>query len=228
MKKCILIIDDKSQTAVINGIKAQFGQEFDFDFIPIRTSAAELKKENSEDLDETKLKEEIRQRIFSKHIDVALTDFDLECDEFTGLNVVYMVREMRPKLKFFIYSGNWNKVITYVVGQEHKKATIEELVEGMNKLIEAQIINCIDRTDYRYALIKYLRTEQNDFLEQSLMQLLRSNENVVFQSCYPEFSGKTLGEIADIIEKKSDARSKEWIETILSQTIAYLTKVNHE
>ena len=44
MKKCILIIDDKSQTAVINGIKAQFGQEFDFDFIPIRTSAAELKK----------------------------------------------------------------------------------------------------------------------------------------------------------------------------------------
>lgn len=228
MKKCILIIDDKSQTAVINGIKAQFGQEFDFDFIPIRTSAAELKKENSEDLDETKLKEEIRQRIFSKHIDVALTDFDLECDEFTGLNVVHMIREMRPKLNFFIYSGNWNKVITYVVGKEHKNATIEELVEGINKLIEAQIINCIDRTDYRDELIKYLRTEQNDFLKQSLMQLLRSNENVVFQSCYPEFKGKTLGEIADIIEKNSDSRSKEWIEMILSQTIAYLTTVNHE
>ena len=143
MKKCILIIDDKSQTAVINGIKAQFGQEFDFDFIPIRTSAAELKKENSEDLDETKLKEEIRQRIFSKHIDVALTDFDLECDEFTGLNVVHMVREMRPKLNFFIYSGNWNKVITYVVGKEHKNATIEELmsVNGIGEGLANNIYN---------------------------------------------------------------------------------------
>lgn len=228
MKKCILVIDDKSQTAVINGIKAQFGQEFDFDFILIRTSAAELKKDNSEDLDEIKLKEEIKQRIFSKHIDVALTDFDLECNNFTGLNVVHMVREMRPKLKFFIYSGNWNKVITYVVGKEHKKATIEELIEGINKLIKAQIIDCIDRTDYQERLIQYLRIEQNDSVEKRLVKLLRSNENVVFQSCYPEFEGKTLGEIVDIIENNSDARSEEWMEAILSQTIAYLTTVNHE
>lgn len=228
MKKCILVIDDKSQTAVINGIKAQFGQEFDFDFILIRTSAAELKKDNSEDLDEIKLKEEIKQRIFSKHIDVALTDFDLECNNFTGLNVVHMVREMRPKLKFFIYSGNWNKVITYVVGKEHKNATIEELIEGINKLIKAQIIDCIGRTDYQERLIQYLRIEQNDSVEKRLVKLLRSNENVVFQSCYPEFEGKTLGEIADIIENNSDARSEEWMEAILSQTIAYLTTVNHE
>lgn len=228
MKKCILVIDDKSQTAVINGIKAQFGQEFDFDFILIRTSAAELKKDNSEDLDEIKLKEEIKQRIFSKHIDVALTDFDLECNNFTGLNVVHMVREMRPKLKFFIYSGNWNKVITYVVGKEHKNATIEELIEGINKLIKAQIIDCISRTDYQERLIQYLRIEQNDSVEKRLVKLLRSNENVVFQSCYPEFEGKTLGEIADIIENNSDARSEEWMEAILSQTIAYLTTVNYE
>ena len=228
MKKCILVIDDKSQTAVINGIKAQFGQEFDFDFILIRTSAAELKKDNSEDLDEIKLKEEIKQRIFSKHIDVALTDFDLECNNFTGLNVVHMVREMRPKLKFFIYSGNWNKVITYVVGKEHKNATIEELIEGINKLIKAQIIDCISRTDYQERLFQYLRIEQNDSVEKRLVKLLRSNENVVFQSCYPEFEGKTLGEIADIIENNSDARSEEWMEAILSQTIAYLTTVNYE
>ena len=37
-----------------------------------------------------------------------------------------------------------------------------------------------------------------------------------------------LEEIADIIENNSDARSEEWIDAILSQTIAYLTTVNHE
>ena len=228
-RKCILVVDDKSQSAVISGIKSRFNQEFELEFIPIRTAAAELKEDNSENLDKSKLKAEIDSKIHAKHIDVALTDFDLECgNDFTGLNVIYMVREIRPNLKFFIYSGNWNKVIENIVGKEHNEATAEELVYGINKLIKAQIIDCIDRTDYQDRLIEYLRKEQSDSVEQRLIRLLRSNEKLNFQSCYPEFKGKSFGEIADIIEKNTDARSEEWIETILSQTIAYLTKVNHE
>ena len=153
----------------------------------------------------------------------------MECgDEFTGLDVIYMVREMRPKLKFFIYSGNWNKVITSVVGKAHNQATIEELIEGINKLIKAQILDCIDRTDYQYRLVEYLRKEQNDSVDQRLIKLLRSNKDLIFQSCYPEFKEKSFGEIADIIEDNSDMRSEEWIDAILSQTIAYLTTINHE
>ena len=44
-----------------------------------------------------------------------------------------MVREIRPKLKFFIYSGNWNKVIANVVGKEHNEATIDD-VRKFNKI----------------------------------------------------------------------------------------------
>ena len=228
-KKCILVVDDKPQTATINGIKTKLFSEFDLDFIPIRTTGAKLKKDNSEDLDVNKLRIYVEEKIRSKHIDIALTDFDLECgDEFTGLDVIYMVREMRPKLKFFIYSGNWNKVITSVVGKAYNQATIEELVEGINKLIKAQILDCIDRTDYQYRLVEYLRKEQNDSVEQRLIKLLRSNKDLIFQSCYPEFKEKSFGEIADIIENNSDMRSEEWIDAILSQTIAYLTTINHE
>ena len=228
-KKCILVVDDKPQTATINGIKTKLFSEFDLDFIPIRTTDAKLKKDNSEDLDVNKLRIYVEEKIRSKHIDIALTDFDLECgDEFTGLDVIYMVREMRPKLKFFIYSGNWNKVITSVVGKAYNQATIEELVEGINKLIKAQILDCIDRTDYQYQLVEYLRKEQNDSVEQRLIKLLRSNKDLIFQSCYPEFKEKSFGEMADIIENNSDMRSEEWVDAILSQTIAYLTTINHE
>lgn len=228
-KKCILVVDDKPQKAIINSIKSQLYNDFDLEFIPIRTSDAKFKKDDSEDLDVNKLNIYVKEEIKSKHIDIALTDFDLECgDEFTGLDVIYMMREMRPKLKFFIYSGNWNKVITSVVGKAYNQATIEELVEGINKLIKAQILDCIDRTDYQYRLVKYLRKEQNDSIEQRLIKLLRSNKDLIFQSCYPEFKEKSFGEIADIIADNSDMRSEEWIDAILSQTIAYLTTINHE
>ena len=225
-KKCILIIDDKSQISVIKGIESMLIKDFDLDFIPIRTTASELKKDDSEDLDIDKLKDDIKSKIKNKHIDIALSDFDLECPYFTGLNAVHMVHEIRENVSFFIYSGNWNKVIESVVGKEYQIASIDELVKGVNKLINAQIINCIDRTDYQETLIEYLKKNKNDTIKHRLATLLRAHGELKFESCFPNFRGKSFSEIADMIDNHSDARSDEWIETVLTQTIAYLVNVN--
>lgn len=225
-KRCILVIDDKSQSAVINGIKSKLSKDFDLDFIVIRTGAAELKKDDSEDLDMDKLKTEIDTKIKGKHIDIALSDFDLECPYFTGLDAVHLVHEIRKNVNFFVYSGNWNKVIKSVVGQEYQNASIEELVVGVNKLLKSQIIDCIDRTDYQEILIDYLKKNKGNSIEHRLATLLRADSEMKFESCFPDFKGMTFNEIADMIENHSDARSDEWIEAILAQTIAYLVKVN--
>ena len=225
-KRCILVVDDKPQSAVIKGIISKTINDFELDFIPIRTSSAELKKDDSEDLDVNKLRAEIELKIKNKHIDIALTDFDLECPYLTGLDVVHIVHEIRDNVNFFIYSGNWNKVIESVVGQEYQKATIEELVGGINKLVKVNIIDCIDRTDYKDVLIEYLKKNTEDSLEHRLSTLLRAHGELQFESCFPEFKGMTFGEIADMIDNHSDARSDEWIEAVLTQTIAYLLKVN--
>ena len=109
--KCILLFDDKDQKSIINNIKLSTKQEFDLDFIFIRTSSAELKENDSEELDVEKLKAKIISETRGKHIDIALTDFDLECDFLNGLDVVRIVHERHKNVNFFIYSGNWNKVI---------------------------------------------------------------------------------------------------------------------
>ena len=153
-KRCILVIDDKSQSAVIKGFTSKYSKDFDLDFIVIRTGAAELKKDDSEDLDIDKLKTEIETKIKGKHLDIALSDFDLECPYFTGLDAVHLVHEFRKNVSFFVYSGNWNEVIKSVVGQEYQNASIKELVGGINKLLKSQIIDCIDRTDYQEILIE--------------------------------------------------------------------------
>ena len=224
--KCILLFDDKDQTKIIESIKLSTRQEFDLDFIFIRTSSAELKKEDSEDLDTEKLKAKIVSETRGKVIDIALTDFDLECDYLNGLDVVRMVHEYHKKVNFFIYSGNWNKVIRSVIGEDYQQASQEQLVKGINDLIHDKIVNCVDRIDYQEDLLKYLRHDSEDSMEHRLCVLLQANGDMVFNSCCPELKGKTFLEIAEMIDSKSDARSDDWIEAVLTQTIAYLTEVN--
>ena len=225
-KRCILVIDDKSQSTVIKGIESKLLRDFDLEFIPIRTTDAKFKKDNSEDLDVEKLKVEIKSRIKDKHIDIALSDFDLECSYLTGLDVVHIVHEIRENVNFFIYSGNWNKVIESVVGKDYQSASIEELINGVNKLIKAKIIDCINRIDYQEALIEYLKKNKGDTIEHRLATLLRAHGDLTFNSGFPKFKGMTFNEIADMIETHSDARAEEWVDTLLTQTIAYLIKVN--
>lgn len=225
-RKCILLIDDKDQSDVTDSIKYQLRNDFDLEFVLIRTAAPKLKKDNSENLDLEKLKSEIVTKIRNKNIYIALTDFDLECDYLDGLGVVRMVHEIRPKISFLIYSGNWDNVIRTVIGKDYKKASIDELVGGINNLIHDKIINCIGRTDYKDDLIQYLQKNKGDSIEHRLSTLLRAHSELQFESCFPEFKGMTFGAIADMIDNHSDARSDEWIEAVLTQTIAYLLKVN--
>lgn len=224
--KCILLFDDKDQTKITDNIKLTTKQEFDLDFIFIRTSSAELKKDDSEDLDIEKLKAKIVSETRGKVIDIALTDFDLECDYLTGLDVIHLVHESHKNVQFLVYSGNWNKVIKRVIGEDYQQASPEQLVEGINQLIHDKIINCVSRIDYQEDLLKFLRRDSVDSMEHRLCVLLRANGNMVFNSCCPELKGKTFDEIAEMIENHSDARSDEWIEAVLTQTIAYLAEMN--
>lgn len=220
------MIDDKDQSDVADSIKLQLKNDFDLDFVLIRTAASELKKDEEEDLDLTKLKAAIEASIKNKNIYIALTDFDLASDCINGLGVVRMVREFRPKLNFLIYSGNWDDVIRTVVGKDYKQASTDELVGGINNLIHDNIVNCIGRTEYKTDLIEYLKKNKGDSIEHRLSTLLRTHGELKFESCFPKFKGLTFNEIADIIDNHSDARTDEWIETVLTQTIAYLVKVN--
>ena len=225
-QRCILLIDDKDQSDIADSIKLQLKNDFDLEFILIRTAASELKKDEEEDLDIEKLKAEIETRIKNKNIYIALTDFDLESDSVNGLGVVRMVHGLRPKLNFLIYSGNWDEVIRTVVGKDYKQASIDELVGGINDLIHDNIVNCIGRTDYKKDLIEYLKKNKGDSIEHRLSTLLRAHGEMKFESCFPEFKDMTFNEIADMIDNHSDARTDEWIEAVLTQTIAYLVKVN--
>lgn len=225
-QRCILLIDDKDQSEVADSIKMQLRDKYDLEFILIRTAAPEYKKDDSEELDLSKLNNDIRAKIRKKSLYVALTDFDLDSEIVNGLDIMHMVHESRPKVKFLIYSGNWNEVIRTVIGNDFQKASLDELVGGIKQFLNYEIVDCINRTDYQNDLIEYLNKNKSDSIEHRLSKLLRANGEMVFESCFPEFKGKTFNDIADMVDNQSDARIDEWIDAILTQTIAYLLTVN--
>lgn len=225
-QRCILLIDDKDQSEVADSIKMQLRDKYDLEFILIRTAASEYKKDDSEEVDLSKLNNDIKAKIRKKSLYVALTDFDLDSDIVNGLDIMHMVHESRPKVKFLIYSGNWNEVIRTVIGNDFQKASIDELVGGIKQFLNYEIVDCINRTDYQNDLIEYLNKNKSDSIEHRLSKLLRANGEMVFESCFPEFKGKTFNDIADMIDDRSDVRIDEWIDTVLTQAIAYLVKVN--
>ena len=87
-KVTVLIIDDVDQSKIIDALKKQLKRKCEFEAISIRTTDVELREDGSDHLDVRKLKERIKDLISSKHINWALTDFNLSEDDIDGINAV--------------------------------------------------------------------------------------------------------------------------------------------
>lgn len=226
-KVTVLIIDDVDQSKIIDALKKQLKRKCEFEAISIRTTDVELREDGSDHLDVRKLKERIKDLISSKHINWALTDFNLSEDDIDGINVVEILTELRKNLKIIMYSGNRNAVVKRVLGKvKLQEATEEKIVEAVRKLMEYQIIDYVKRDEYKDKLIGLINRDDEPTVHDYFLEQLRQHSEMEFKSCYAPLKGKTLGEIADMIEKQSDKRVDSWTQELVEQTIAYLVKIN--
>lgn len=221
-EKNILIVDDEDQTMIAEGIKINLKKYFEVNFILVKTNDADLQSDDA-DLDITKIKERIVNDIQYKTVDLALTDYDLGDENVDGLDIVGMIKEIRPKVPIILYSGNEDKVIRKIVGSN---SNTEDLVAGFKKLLKLGIIDFVRRPDYKDSIIKFLNNKRDPHLDSYFLIQLRKYKDYEFKSCCPTLKGRKLGEIADMIETGSDFRSREWMEELIEQTIAYLIKIN--
>ena len=226
-KVTVLIIDDVDQSKIIDALKKQLKRKCEFEAISIRTTDVELREDGSDHLDVIKLKERIKDLISSKHINWALTDFNLSEDDIDGIDVVEILTELRKNLKIIMYSGNRKAVVKRVLGKvKLQEATEEEIVEAVRKLMEYQIIDYVKRDEYKDKLIELINRDDEPTVHDYFLEQLRQHSEMEFKSCYAPLKGKTLGEIADMIEKQSDKRVDSWTQELVEQTIAYLVKIN--
>lgn len=225
--KRILVIDDRDQENVLDQIHAALDKEYDLHTKSIRTTKIEYRQNDSSKLDFEKLKNAITDAYTQEcWFDLILTDFDLnEKGNVDGLDVVKYIKSIHSTAPIIMYSGDLGDAVRKIINTEGKTLDDQQVAEAVMKLVEHNI-QFIKRNDYKTKAINYLKGEKEMSLHNEFLRLLYEHKDMVFNSCYPEFAGKTFGEIAKILENNSDARSKEWILALIQQTVAYLVKIN--
>lgn len=223
----VLIIDDKDQSTNIQALNLSLKRDVELEIIPIRTTDVGLRKDDSDHLDLAKLRVEIEKDIEGKTVAWALTDFNLAEKDIDGMDVASILNDIRPSIKILMYSGDRAAIIRKILGKSRiNQATDDEVVDAVRKMMEYKIIDCIQRDDYVNEFVKYARRETTPTIQEFFVEQLRQYPDMEFKSCYPKLKGHTFGEIADMIENKSNQQTDAWMQELVEQAIAYLVKIN--
>ena len=89
-----------------------------------------------------------------------------------------------------------------------------------------RIAQIVSRPAMDSEVIAYLKTDTTFSPYGFIINVLRENREKVFKSCYPRLSGKTYGEIADLLDSGENGMGNEWLSAILEQLVVYLSEVN--
>lgn len=234
MKKTCLIIDDENQERFFTSQIQRVLNNEGCDVAPLYIVAKDPKLlDENQDIDIENLKNLIKEQIKGKSIDVIATDFNLSDENVNGLKVIEIIREMGLKTPIVLYSGSRVNVIKSIVAspdpKDSTKLILKEatpLIENVRKLMLYNISDFVERTGYDQAVIRILR-EKDLSTRQILLNKLREYPEMKFMSCYPVFTEKTLGEIADQIEK-STPQGEGFQSELIEQTVAYLIDICEE
>lgn len=222
----ILLIDDEPQDnsleKIVNGVK---------DRLVIEYQQIEVFHENFLDgeanLVPDKLYEAIEAALKSVRYDLILVDYSYGDDvPIDGLDIIKQIRKKHQKDDVILYSANQKEIISKVVGDNLKESSQEKIVAGINELMNFRIAKIVSRPAMDSEVIAYLKMDTTFSPYGFIINVLRENRDKVFKSCYPRLSGKTYGEIADLLDSGENGMGNEWLSAILEQLVVYLSEVN--
>ena len=222
----ILLIDDEPQDnsleKIVNGVK---------DRLVIEHQQIEVFHENFLDAEANlvpdKLYEAIEAALKSVRYDLILVDYSYGDDvPIDGLDIIKQIRKKHQKDDVILYSANQKEIISKVVGDNLKESSQEKIVAGINELMNFRIAKIVSRPAMDSEVIAYLKTDTTFSPYGFIINVLRENRDKVFKSCYPRLSGKTYGEIADLLDSGENGMGNEWLSAILEQLVVYLSEVN--
>lgn len=223
--KRILIIDDEPQGNTLEKISNGVKDKLVIESNQIEVLSASFVDEDAQLVPE-KVYEAISQSFKKAYYDLILVDYSYGQDNFDGLDVIRFIRKSHPKDDLILYSANQQEVIGRVVGENLQNESTENIVAGINELMNFRIAKIVPRTSMDAEVITSLREDTTFSPYGFISNMLKENRDKVFKSCYPKLSGKTYGEIADMLDSESNGKANEWLSAILEQLIVYLSEVN--
>ena len=200
-RNCLLIDDEMGRQKRIfqNSVATPLKKDgIKVNLIPIDTTEKQIQTE--EKIDREKLKKYIEEAIKHKKIDVVACDYELASGAINGIGVVELVKGMRKKVPIYLYSGKFNKIIGDIIKRYDPKKpdSIKICVKEIKQIYGLGIKDFLERDEYPSQLVGLLK-KQEETVDDIFSKKIREYESLVFKSCYPDFKGKKLGEIANHI-----------------------------
>lgn len=224
-KTCI-IIDDVNQNNVINTdiVLPLRKDAIDVHVTYINATDPDLLDDDSNICIE-KLEAKLYDAFHNCSIDVVATDFDLSDDNINGKHIAEIAHKIRNNVPIIIYSGDRSKVVAEVIG-DYKNMTSQNLIQKIINFKSLNLISCTERSGYPSEVIRQLK-KKDTHTTSILLRNLREYSELQFKSCYPNFQGKSLGDIANEIERNTP-QGLDFQNALLEQTIAYLININSD
>ena len=221
MPKNIIVIDDENQEAQQELIENKLHGEYDIHVHLIKTSDDVVGEDGNISLEI--LKEMLQNIMAGKSIDLVLTDFELADPVVSGIEVVKLVKSLRPGVPVIMYSGKKEEVIERLLG-DYKNKDVDDLIQSINEYVSWGIVEFLQRDHYTDKAIQFVKKKKMVQVNDLFVQKLREIGDKKCEAGYPEWRDKTLNDICDIIENRSDARSDAWMDDLIEQVVAYITK----
>lgn len=225
MEKNIIIIDDEDQNAQKEYIESILKRDFDIEVHLIWTTEETLDDDGC--ISEEKLRGRLLEIMKGRSIDLVLTDYELSDEKISGIEVVKMVKEIRPKVPVIMYSGKINEVIGRLLG-DYKKRDAEDLIQSINEFMSWGIHEFLGRGNYSDDAIKFIKKKKITQVDDVFIKKLREIGDQKCEVGYPDWRDLTLNEICEIIENRRDARSEIWMDDMIEQVVAYISKTAEE
>ncbi|MBR5131884.1 MAG: hypothetical protein IKV04_05005 [Alistipes sp.] len=221
---CLIIDDDNNQVksfdTEIKRVLRQDGIEVEQVFV--WTKDPKYINESDETLNYAQILSDCQAILRDNHISVIACDYGIATnkDNFTGVDLLADIAESHAGIHKILYSGTIHKVLKDIKDRD------DEQIE--THLLKLQMIDDFNGgKGYAHKIIERLRNPEVKF-QQNILHLLKSKyPELTFKSCYPNFVGKRLKDVADEIEKDTP-RGRSFQKALLDQVISYLIKINEE
>lgn len=225
MEKNIIIIDDEDQNSQKEYIESRLRQDFDIEVHLINTTEDALGDDGL--ISEEKLRSLLMEIMKGRSIDLILTDYELSDDNYSGIEIVKLVKDCRQKVPVIMYSGKINEVIGRLLG-DYQHRDVDDLIKSINEFMSWGIHEFIGRANYSDDAIKFIKQKKKVQVDDVFIKKLREIGDQKCEVGYPGWRNLTLNEICEIIENKKDARSELWMDDMIEQVVAYISKTAEE
>ncbi len=221
---CLIIDDDNNQIKSFDTeIKKVLRREgIEVEQIFVWTKDPKYINEEDETLNYAHILSDCKTIIKDNHISVIVCDYGIATkkDNFTGVDLLADLADSHIGIHKILYSGTIHKVL-----KDIKDRNDEQIVTHLLKLQKIDDFN--GGKGYAPKVIELLRNPEVKF-QQNILHILKSKyPELTFKSCYPDFVGKRLKDVANEIEKDTP-RGRSFQKALLDQVISYLIEINEE